>query len=208
MLKSTLPGVPDFYRGTELWDFNLVDPDNRRPVDYKGRRTRLEKLQKAAKKDFQSTARDLSVPAGPMPTSNFGSPRQCLAARGEYADLFAFGEYIPLAVDGESAGARYCASLAGWKTISRLFVSRAISTDCSLKAAANRKTPDLPARHGQIHARRSCRRTSTQTLALPTIGPRYQIKTNQGRPSLQRRRTVRRIPGRALKVNLGLQDYE
>src|SRR4029079_3226926 len=34
VLKTTLPGVPDLYRGTELWDFNLVDPDNRRPVDY------------------------------------------------------------------------------------------------------------------------------------------------------------------------------
>ena len=34
LLKMTLPGVPDFYQGTELWDFNLVDPDNRRPVDF------------------------------------------------------------------------------------------------------------------------------------------------------------------------------
>ena len=33
-LKATMPGVPDFYQGTELWDFSLVDPDNRRPVDF------------------------------------------------------------------------------------------------------------------------------------------------------------------------------
>ena len=34
LLKLTVPGVPDFYQGTELWDFSLVDPDNRRPVDF------------------------------------------------------------------------------------------------------------------------------------------------------------------------------
>ncbi len=34
VLKSTLPGLPDTYQGTEIWDFSFVDPDNRRPVDY------------------------------------------------------------------------------------------------------------------------------------------------------------------------------
>jgi (1->4)-alpha-D-glucan 1-alpha-D-glucosylmutase len=34
LIKITAPGIPDFYQGTELWDFNLVDPDNRRPVDF------------------------------------------------------------------------------------------------------------------------------------------------------------------------------
>jgi (1->4)-alpha-D-glucan 1-alpha-D-glucosylmutase len=41
ILKSTLPGVPDFYQGTEFWDFSLVDPDNRRPVDYTEREAAL-----------------------------------------------------------------------------------------------------------------------------------------------------------------------
>jgi (1->4)-alpha-D-glucan 1-alpha-D-glucosylmutase len=41
ILKSTLPGVPDFYQGTEFWDFSLVDPDNRRPVDYSARAAAL-----------------------------------------------------------------------------------------------------------------------------------------------------------------------
>ena len=40
-LKATMPGVPDFYQGTELWDFSLVDPDNRRPVDFAERAGRL-----------------------------------------------------------------------------------------------------------------------------------------------------------------------
>jgi (1->4)-alpha-D-glucan 1-alpha-D-glucosylmutase len=45
VLKATAPGVPDFYQGTELWDFSLVDPDNRRPVDYDRRRTILRQLE-------------------------------------------------------------------------------------------------------------------------------------------------------------------
>ena len=44
LLKVTAPGVPDFYRGTELWDLSLVDPDNRRPVDYATRRRLLGEL--------------------------------------------------------------------------------------------------------------------------------------------------------------------
>jgi (1->4)-alpha-D-glucan 1-alpha-D-glucosylmutase len=47
VLKATAPGVPDFYQGTELWDFSLVDPDNRRPVDFEQRRAMLKKLQAA-----------------------------------------------------------------------------------------------------------------------------------------------------------------
>jgi (1->4)-alpha-D-glucan 1-alpha-D-glucosylmutase len=43
VLKLTLPGVPDIYQGTEFWDFSLVDPDNRRPVDYATRTKALEK---------------------------------------------------------------------------------------------------------------------------------------------------------------------
>jgi (1->4)-alpha-D-glucan 1-alpha-D-glucosylmutase len=47
ILKVTSPGVPDFYQGTELWDLSLVDPDNRRPVDYDARRAILAKLKAA-----------------------------------------------------------------------------------------------------------------------------------------------------------------
>ncbi|HYQ92843.1 MAG TPA: malto-oligosyltrehalose synthase, partial [Candidatus Competibacteraceae bacterium] len=45
LIKLTAPGVPDIYQGTELWDFSLVDPDNRRPVDYERRRALLTELQ-------------------------------------------------------------------------------------------------------------------------------------------------------------------
>jgi len=45
VLKIASPGVPDFYQGTELWDFSLVDPDNRRPVDYESRRRMLREIR-------------------------------------------------------------------------------------------------------------------------------------------------------------------
>jgi (1->4)-alpha-D-glucan 1-alpha-D-glucosylmutase len=47
VVKMTAPGVPDFYQGTEIWDFSLVDPDNRRPVDYDRRRAILKKIKTA-----------------------------------------------------------------------------------------------------------------------------------------------------------------
>ncbi|MGB9307521.1 MAG: malto-oligosyltrehalose synthase, partial [Mycobacterium sp.] len=45
LLALTAPGIPDVYQGTELWDDSLVDPDNRRPVDYSARRAALQELQ-------------------------------------------------------------------------------------------------------------------------------------------------------------------
>lgn len=50
LLKVTAPGVPDFYQGTELWDLSLVDPDNRRPVDYKKRQELLQDLKSRLEK--------------------------------------------------------------------------------------------------------------------------------------------------------------
>ena len=57
LLKMTLPGVPDFYQGTELWDFNLVDPDNRRPVDFADRCRRLDNLLAACRMRIWSRRR-------------------------------------------------------------------------------------------------------------------------------------------------------
>jgi (1->4)-alpha-D-glucan 1-alpha-D-glucosylmutase len=54
-LLLTCPGVPDIYQGTELWDLSLVDPDNRRPVDYAERRRLLAQLAHAAAGDALAT---------------------------------------------------------------------------------------------------------------------------------------------------------
>jgi (1->4)-alpha-D-glucan 1-alpha-D-glucosylmutase len=102
LLKATVPGVPDFYRGTELWDFNLVDPDNRRPVNYDARRHRLDELRSAARKSVSDAARELSE-RWPDPDVKLWITSNCLRLRRDCADLFSFGEYIPLTVDGELA---------------------------------------------------------------------------------------------------------
>lgn len=102
VLKTTLPGVPDFYRGTELWDFNLVDPDNRRPVDYDARRKRLDQLRGAAKSGDTNAAREV-MSRWPDPDVKLWTTAACLAVRRNYPDLFAFGEYVPLTVEGKYA---------------------------------------------------------------------------------------------------------
>ena len=84
VFKLTVPGVPDIYQGTEAWDFSLVDPDNRRPVDYAG------------------LARDLDTPEA--------SPKQqviraILALRREDPELFASGNYSALEIRGPAANA-------------------------------------------------------------------------------------------------------
>lgn len=56
MIKLTAPGVPDIYQGTEIWDLSLVDPDNRRPVDFGMRRCLLEQLESMSVKEILNRA--------------------------------------------------------------------------------------------------------------------------------------------------------
>ncbi len=94
LIKITAPGIPDFYQGTELWDLNLVDPDNRRRVDYTIRRERLAGLDGASAEDLLAQRVDGRV--------KMFVTRRGLHARAERRDVFERGSYIPL----EIAGAR------------------------------------------------------------------------------------------------------
>ncbi len=98
-LKATCPGVPDIYRGTELWDLNLVDPDNRRPLDCTGRAKTLREM----------IARHRAEPDTFLPwlLRDVGSGRiklwltHCLLRhRRAHPALFAHGTYWPLPVTG------------------------------------------------------------------------------------------------------------
>jgi (1->4)-alpha-D-glucan 1-alpha-D-glucosylmutase len=91
-LKTTMPGVPDFYQGTEFWDLSLVDPDNRRPVDFA---ERAKVLASVATPDWQSLARHW--PNGHV---KLAWTRHLLKLRTELADVFAHGDYEPLQVSG------------------------------------------------------------------------------------------------------------
>jgi (1->4)-alpha-D-glucan 1-alpha-D-glucosylmutase len=91
-LKATMPGVPDFYQGTEFWDFSLVDPDNRRPVDFAERAAVLKSMDAP---DWDSLAQNWSN--GHL---KLAWTRQLLKLRTELADVFADGDYEPLEVSG------------------------------------------------------------------------------------------------------------
>ena len=105
LLKLASPGVPDTYQGTELWDFSLVDPDNRRPVDYDRRRRMLQDLRSAAEADggnLRELARDLVAVKEDGRIKLFVTYRT-LHCRRDHPGLFSAGEYLPIAVDGPKA---------------------------------------------------------------------------------------------------------
>lgn len=93
VLRTASPGIPDLYQGTEFWDFSLVDPDNRRPVDVAARRTALDALGNGA--DMMALLDDWKD----------GRIKQAVLARAlglrrRMAGVFAEGDYVALAVSG------------------------------------------------------------------------------------------------------------
>jgi len=108
LLKLTVPGVPDIYQGCELWDFSLVDPDNRRPVDYALRQQYLAELQQRCQEETRpELVQDL------LRTRTDGRIKlyviwQTLTLRRAQAAVFRDGAYLPLEVQGRHA-AHVCA---------------------------------------------------------------------------------------------------
>jgi (1->4)-alpha-D-glucan 1-alpha-D-glucosylmutase len=96
VLKATSPGVPDFYQGTDLWDLSLVDPDNRRPVDYDLRQKYLAELISleplAAAKAVTGDLADGRVKLWTM--------HRVLQLRQRMPELFQLGGYSPVYADG------------------------------------------------------------------------------------------------------------
>jgi maltooligosyltrehalose synthase len=92
LLRLTVPGVPDLYQGTEFWDFSLVDPDNRRPVDFSARAAALGDA-------------DLSALAGAWRNGRIKQAliAELLALRRRAPALFAEGSYEPVPVEGPAA---------------------------------------------------------------------------------------------------------
>jgi (1->4)-alpha-D-glucan 1-alpha-D-glucosylmutase len=100
LLKIVAPGIPDFYQGTEIWDFSLVDPDNRRPVDYQKRLALFKELQQ---KEARSPAtllfrllsrwRDGAI--------KLFVTYKALNFRRRLPELFGEGEYLPLESSGK-----------------------------------------------------------------------------------------------------------
>jgi (1->4)-alpha-D-glucan 1-alpha-D-glucosylmutase len=93
LLRVTSPGIPDLYQGCEFWDFSMVDPDNRRPVDFPAR---------------QSALAAGAAPAALLPQWRDGHVKQAilhraLALRARLPDVFTIGAYTPLKIEGPNA---------------------------------------------------------------------------------------------------------
>jgi (1->4)-alpha-D-glucan 1-alpha-D-glucosylmutase len=95
VLKLTSPGVPDIYQGNEIWDFSLVDPDNRRPIDYALRRRLLESLSGADPAELLANWQDGRI--------KLFITRSILRFRLEEPKLFESGTYQPLKTTGRLA---------------------------------------------------------------------------------------------------------
>jgi (1->4)-alpha-D-glucan 1-alpha-D-glucosylmutase len=108
LIKITAPGIPDFYQGTEIWDFSLVDPDNRRPVDFVVRAALLEGLQERfAAGDLARMAAEL-VDRWEDGRIKLYTVHRALACRRAAASLFREGEYVALPTGGRR-GIHVCA---------------------------------------------------------------------------------------------------
>ena len=103
VLKICSPGVPDFYQGTELWDFHLVDPDNRSPVDFERRQTLLSELRFRASTDLPGLVEEL-IERWPDERLKMLVIWRGLELRRQQQTVFLEGSYVPLSGEGPRSG--------------------------------------------------------------------------------------------------------
>ncbi|WP_374089654.1 malto-oligosyltrehalose synthase [Methylomicrobium lacus] len=110
LIKLTAPGVPDIYQGCECWDFSLVDPDNRRPVDFGSRKIMLAALQNLAAQTLQERLAGVRAMCDTLEDgrAKLWVVSSALALRKRWPEVFQQGSYLPLSVRGEHA-AHLCA---------------------------------------------------------------------------------------------------
>ncbi len=100
IIKSTSPGFPDFYQGSEFWEFNFVDPDNRRPVDYELRTWLFMEMKAKETENRYELFEEL------FSTREDGRIKlfliyKLLSARKQHKSLFAKGSFLPVETDGK-----------------------------------------------------------------------------------------------------------
>lgn len=111
-LKLLSPGVPDIFQSQEVWDFSLVDPDNRRPVDYEQRASLLSELQT---RESNRASLALELAKSPRdPKLKLFVTWKLLELRRQFDKLFTTGGYVPLVVSGASAQ-HVCAFAWQWQ---------------------------------------------------------------------------------------------
>jgi (1->4)-alpha-D-glucan 1-alpha-D-glucosylmutase len=159
LLKAAAPGVPDFYQGTELWAFTLVDPDNRRPVDYELRRQQLASLRDVGEGDVSEFVEALLERPGDGRVKMYVTAR-ALNFRRARAALFARGEYRPLPASGRRA-----ANVVSF--------ARALDAEAAVVVAARFFTRLGVGREGALSLRREAWGDTTLQLA-GVEGGRYR----------------------------------
>lgn len=102
LLKLTAPGVPDIYQGNELWNYSLVDPDNRRPIDFHRRQAILDEVHEAEQGNREELAGNLLANAESGVIKLYLTYR-VLNLRTEHESLFRENEYIAVNVEGTFA---------------------------------------------------------------------------------------------------------
>ena len=100
LIKNIAPGVPDLYQGAELWELSLVDPDNRRPVDYQKRREFLQDIKNQSERDILQLIKELIAKKEDGKIKLFLT-HQLLTARKKHSELFQNGNYQEIEVTGE-----------------------------------------------------------------------------------------------------------
>jgi (1->4)-alpha-D-glucan 1-alpha-D-glucosylmutase len=135
LLKLTVPGVPDIYQGAEFWDLSMVDPDNRRPVDFKRRCEALG--ADASPVGLAGGWRDGRVKQAVI--------RRALALRREVPELFARGEYQPLEVSGPLAAHTVAFQRSHGDAFCIVVVPRLASRLLGLPNSANGTSITIPA---------------------------------------------------------------
>jgi (1->4)-alpha-D-glucan 1-alpha-D-glucosylmutase len=106
-VKLGSPGVPDVYQGTELWDLSLVDPDNRRPVDFSLRQTMIEEVDSILCLPYQDRVARVAALIDSWPDGRIKllTTAAGLRIRRSDPDLFLQGDYVPLETENSVAGA-------------------------------------------------------------------------------------------------------
>lgn len=100
LLKISSPGVPDFYQGTELWNFSLVDPDNRRPVDFRKRVKFLDDLIQQESQEQNLLVKQI-LKSWQDGRIKLYVTYKALDIRRANKDVFQEGSYVPLPVEGQ-----------------------------------------------------------------------------------------------------------
>lgn len=135
ILKAACPGLPDFYQGTELLDLSLVDPDNRRPVDYEARRSLLDGLE-AKRTDRPSLVAGL-VSGWPDQLAKLYVTSVALGVRRRYRQVFERGDYIPLRAGSRHTVCAFSRAHRGRNVVVVVPIgSRSIAGDCRLPLGA------------------------------------------------------------------------